>query len=80
LKYLAAHTSFNPPEPPVDHWGLNNPLPKFEPFKLGRRNGVVTVLGEDGDIIEELKPFYMKKDQFLEDYAKLITLIADGPL
>lgn len=45
LPVLAAHTSFNPPEPPVDHWGLNEPLPRFEKvYKLGRQNGVVTLV------------------------------------
>jgi len=78
---MSAHTSFNPPEPPVDHWGLNNPLPKFnDKYKLGRLNGVVTILEENGEIVEELKPYYIKKDKFLEDYARLITMIADGPL
>jgi hypothetical protein len=42
---IAAHTSFNPPEPPQDHWGLNNPLPKFEKtYKLGRKDGLVGFL------------------------------------
>uniref|UniRef100_A0A183D9L7 MBD domain-containing protein n=1 Tax=Gongylonema pulchrum TaxID=637853 RepID=A0A183D9L7_9BILA len=38
----AAQTSYNPPLPPDDHWGLDSPLPKYEKvYVLKRSNGVV---------------------------------------
>lgn len=40
--FLASQTSFNPPEPPEDHWELNIPLPKYDViYKLCRKSGVV---------------------------------------
>ncbi|KAI6221908.1 AMP deaminase [Aphelenchoides fujianensis] len=77
----SAHTSFNPPAPPEDHWGLKTPLPKYEKtFKLGRAKGVVTVLNEQGQLLPELEPFYISKTKFLKDYERLLLMIADGPL
>lgn len=38
----AAHTSFHPPEPPVDHWGLSTPLPVYDKvYTLRRHRGTV---------------------------------------
>ncbi|KAH7702431.1 adenosine monophosphate deaminase, partial [Aphelenchoides avenae] len=38
---LSSHTSFHPPEPPMDHWGTNDPLPVYDKiYKLGRKRGV----------------------------------------
>ncbi|KAI6231693.1 AMP deaminase [Aphelenchoides besseyi] len=77
----SADTSFNPPAPPVDHWGLNTSLPKYEKsYKLGRADGVVTVLDSDGHLLSELAPFYTNKAKFLKDYESLLLMIADGPL
>jgi len=34
--------SYNPPEPPKDHWGLDQPLPIYEQiFDLERHRGTV---------------------------------------
>lgn len=34
--------SYNPPEPPKDHWGLDQPLSIYEQtFTLERRRGTV---------------------------------------
>uniref|UniRef100_A0A7E4UQI6 AMP deaminase n=1 Tax=Panagrellus redivivus TaxID=6233 RepID=A0A7E4UQI6_PANRE len=77
-----AHTSFNPPEPPLDHWGLESPLPVYEKvYKLKRRGGVVFVEDEaTGEVPPDMKKCYIDKSQFLKDYQKLIMMIADGPL
>jgi hypothetical protein len=33
---------YNPPEPPKDHWGLDEPLPMYaNKFKLKRMHGTV---------------------------------------
>uniref|UniRef100_A0AC34QH07 AMP deaminase n=1 Tax=Panagrolaimus sp. JU765 TaxID=591449 RepID=A0AC34QH07_9BILA len=78
---MCAHTSFNPPEPPKDHWDLASPLPVYETiYELRRGGGVVEVVDKDKNIPEEMKEFYVTKDEFLADYGKLILMIADGPL
>jgi AMP deaminase len=76
-----SHTSFNPPEPPHDHWGLETPLPVYEKiYTLKRGSGVVDVVDEGGIIPENMKKSYISKHQFLKDYHRLVTMIADGPL
>ncbi|KIH54998.1 putative AMP deaminase [Ancylostoma duodenale] len=78
---ITANTSFNPPEPPKDHWGLNTPLPVFPTkYTLRRQNGVTEVCGEDGNLIPSLAEFYVSKDQFLADTERLTQMIVDGPL
>ncbi|PAV57211.1 hypothetical protein WR25_11452 [Diploscapter pachys] len=75
------NTSFNPPLPPKDHWGLDQPLPTFaQNFQLKRRNGVVEVCGEDGKLVENLSPFYISKEKFLQDTETITQMIVDGPL
>ncbi|CAB3403896.1 unnamed protein product [Caenorhabditis bovis] len=74
-------TSFNPPDPPKDHWGKSDPLPEFEKkYVLKRNRGVVEVCNENGEIDEEFKPFYATKEEFLNDTEKLTAMIVDGPL
>ncbi|EYC15693.1 hypothetical protein Y032_0036g3301 [Ancylostoma ceylanicum] len=78
---ITANTSFNPPEPPKDHWGLNTPLPVFsKKYTLKRNNGVTEVCGDDGNLIPSLAEFYVSKDQFLADTERLTQMIVDGPL
>lgn len=40
----------------------------------------MTVLNEHGELLPEMAPFYVAKSQFLKDYERLISMIADGPL
>lgn len=40
----------------------------------------VAVLEDNGEIVSELQPFYVTKEQFLKDYERLIMMISDGPL
>lgn len=41
--FSASQTSYNPPLPPDDHWGLNIPLPKYEKvYVLKRNRGMVS--------------------------------------
>ncbi|PAV89020.1 hypothetical protein WR25_14959 [Diploscapter pachys] len=75
------NTSFNPPLPPKDHWGLDQPLPTFaQKFQLKRRNGVVEVCDEDGKLMENLSSFYISKEKFLQDTETITQMIIDGPL
>ncbi|WKY11007.1 hypothetical protein Q1695_002950 [Nippostrongylus brasiliensis] len=77
----SANTSFNPPEPPKDHWGLNTPLPVFPvKYTLQRNDGVVVVCGDDGKLKPEFAKYYITKDQFLADTERLTQMIVDGPL
>ncbi|KAK5971696.1 hypothetical protein GCK32_004086 [Trichostrongylus colubriformis] len=76
-----ANTSFNPPEPPKDHWGLNTPLPVFPvKYTLRRREGVVEVCDADGKLKPDFAKHYITKDQFLSDTERLTQMIVDGPL
>ncbi|XGW03236.1 hypothetical protein V3C99_014882 [Haemonchus contortus] len=76
-----ANTSFNPPEPPKDHWGLNTPLPVFPvKYTLRRRDGVIEVCGADGKLKPEFAKYYISKEQFLTDTERLTQMIVDGPL
>ncbi len=73
--------SFNPPEAPSDHWQANTPLPKYDRcYTLKRVRGVTHVLDENGQIPEQLAPFYVKREEFLADTDALTLMIADGPL
>uniref|UniRef100_A0A1I7XC31 Uncharacterized protein n=1 Tax=Heterorhabditis bacteriophora TaxID=37862 RepID=A0A1I7XC31_HETBA len=81
FKEFAANTSFNPPEPPKDHWGLEQELPKFDvKYILKRNNGVVDVCSEDGNVDPKFAKFYITKEQFLTDTERLTQMIVDGPL
>ncbi|EFO91352.1 hypothetical protein CRE_11753 [Caenorhabditis remanei] len=74
-------TSFNPPDPPKDHWGKNDPLPKYEKYYILRRNrGVTEICNEDGSIDEQFKNIAVTKEEFLNDTEKLTAMIVDGPL
>ncbi|ULU07048.1 hypothetical protein L3Y34_018670 [Caenorhabditis briggsae] len=74
-------TSFNPPDPPKDHWGKNDPLPKYEKYyKLKRNRGVIDICNEDGTIDEQFKNVSVTKEEFLNDTEKLTAMIVDGPL
>uniref|UniRef100_A0A915BZG5 AMP deaminase n=1 Tax=Parascaris univalens TaxID=6257 RepID=A0A915BZG5_PARUN len=76
-----AQTSFNPPEPPEDHWGLNVPLPKYDRiYKLERRNGVVEILDERGRLAEPFEHYYLSKEKYLRDTDRLTDMVANGPL
>ncbi|VDM98374.1 unnamed protein product [Thelazia callipaeda] len=76
-----AQTSYNPPLPPEDHWGLNLSLPKYEKiYTLNRNHGVVEVLDENGKIPNSLQYAYISKEKFLRDLGKLSIMIANGPL
>ncbi|VDK38557.1 unnamed protein product [Gongylonema pulchrum] len=80
LEYTA-QTSYNPPLPPDDHWGLDSPLPKYEKiYMLKRSNGVIEILDEDGKIAEQFAGAYVGKERFLRDTEKLLTMLANGPL
>uniref|UniRef100_A0A0N5AM92 AMP deaminase n=1 Tax=Syphacia muris TaxID=451379 RepID=A0A0N5AM92_9BILA len=87
---LTSQTSFNPPEPPEDHWELNVPLPKYEqkyienvvqkvlhPIKLQFK---VEICDEKGEIAEKFQYAYVTKEKFLKDSDRLTAMIADGPL
>ncbi|VDO62646.1 unnamed protein product [Heligmosomoides polygyrus] len=77
----SANTSFNPPEPPKDHWGLNDPLPVYSrKYTLRRSEGVIEVCTPDGKLNPDFAPFYITKDQFLADTERLTQMIVDGPL
>ncbi|VDM60447.1 unnamed protein product [Angiostrongylus costaricensis] len=76
-----ANTSFNPPEPPKDHWGLKNPLPTFSvKYTLRRNEGVVEVCDANGQLNPHFAKCYISKDQFLSDTERLTQMIVDGPL
>ncbi|PIO52438.1 hypothetical protein TELCIR_26256, partial [Teladorsagia circumcincta] len=76
-----ANTSFNPPEPPKDHWGLNTPLPVFPvKYTLRRHEGVIEVCGADGKLNPDFAKYYISKEQFLSDTERLTQMIVDGPL
>ncbi|VBB31921.1 unnamed protein product [Acanthocheilonema viteae] len=77
----ATQTSYNPPLPPEDHWGLNIPLPKYEKiYVLKRNHGMVEILNEDGKIPDQFRHAYVSKEKFLRDLEKLSVMIANGPL
>lgn len=78
---MTAQTSFNPPSPPEDHWGLQTELPKYsKKYSLRRNNGVTEILDENGQLAKPFERFYLTKEKFLKDSEKLTTMIADGPL
>ncbi|CAI2337749.1 unnamed protein product [Caenorhabditis sp. 36 PRJEB53466] len=69
-------TSFNPPDPPKDHWGKNDPLPKYEKiYQLKRNRGVTEICLEDGTLDEQFKSVYVTKEEFLNDTEKLTAMI-----
>ncbi|EJD76724.1 adenosine monophosphate deaminase [Loa loa] len=77
----AAQTSYNPPLPPEDHWGLNTPLPKYEKiYTLKRNRGMVEILDEGGKIPDQFRHTYVSKEKFLRDLERLSVMIANGPL
>ncbi|VDM94452.1 unnamed protein product, partial [Onchocerca ochengi] len=73
-------TSYNPPLPPEDHWGLNTPLPKYEKkYVLKRKHGMMEILDEDGKIPDHFQYAYISKEKFLRDLERLSVMIANGP-
>ncbi|CCD65831.1 AMP deaminase [Caenorhabditis elegans] len=77
----AVQTSFNPPDPPKDHWGKNDPLPKYEKiYHLRRNRGVTEICNDDGSIDQQFKNVNVTKEEFLNDTEKLTAMIVDGPL
>ncbi|VDK57302.1 unnamed protein product [Anisakis simplex] len=81
ISQKAAQTSFNPPEPPEDHWGLHTPLPKYKTiYELKRRNGVVEILNEKGEIAEKFARYYIPREKYLRDTDRLTDMVANGPL
>ncbi|VDN60476.1 unnamed protein product [Dracunculus medinensis] len=64
-------TSFNPPEPPDDHWGLKEDLPVYEK---------VEILDENGKSVENFTRFRISKEKFLKDSERLTSMMANGPL
>ncbi|CAG9534475.1 unnamed protein product [Cercopithifilaria johnstoni] len=78
---ITVQTSYNPPLPPEDHWGLNIPLPKYEKvYVLKRNRGMMEILDEDGEIPDQFRRAYVSKEKFLRDLEKLSIMIANGPL
>ncbi|EJD76725.1 adenosine monophosphate deaminase, variant [Loa loa] len=78
---ITAQTSYNPPLPPEDHWGLNTPLPKYEKiYTLKRNRGMVEILDEGGKIPDQFRHTYVSKEKFLRDLERLSVMIANGPL
>uniref|UniRef100_A0AC35TGL2 AMP deaminase n=1 Tax=Rhabditophanes sp. KR3021 TaxID=114890 RepID=A0AC35TGL2_9BILA len=76
-----SNTSFHPPEPPVDHWGLNDPLPvPSTKYILKREDGLTKIYNADGSKCEEYQKTYLSRIKFLKDSEKLVWMIADGPL
>ncbi|KAK6051249.1 putative AMP deaminase [Cooperia oncophora] len=81
-----ANTSFNPPEPPKDHWGLNTPLPVFSTKSLENKQANSSywqsrsMLVADGKLKPDFAKYYISKDQFLADTERLTQMIVDGPL
>ena len=37
-------------------------------------------MDKSGEILPELKKFYISREKFLTDFERLMTMIADGPL
>ncbi|MFH4980217.1 hypothetical protein AB6A40_006926 [Gnathostoma spinigerum] len=73
--------SFNPPEPPEDHWGLSEPLPKYNKmFHLKRKHGVIQICEDSGEVASMCEKTYLPREKFLHDSNKLTQTIADGPL
>uniref|UniRef100_A0A913HFX4 AMP deaminase n=1 Tax=Strongyloides stercoralis TaxID=6248 RepID=A0A913HFX4_STRER len=74
-------TSFHPPQPPEDHWGLNTDLPKYsEKYILKNDRGLVLICDENGKPVEKFQKYYLTKEKFLKDTEKMVGLIVDGPL
>ncbi|CAI5440793.1 unnamed protein product [Caenorhabditis angaria] len=74
-------TSFNPPDPPKDHWGKLEPMPKYEKYYTLKRNrGVTEICNEDEKIDPLFQDVYVQKEEFLNDTEKLTAMIVDGPL
>uniref|UniRef100_A0A0N5B894 AMP deaminase n=1 Tax=Strongyloides papillosus TaxID=174720 RepID=A0A0N5B894_STREA len=74
-------TSFHPPQPPEDHWGLNIPVPQFDvKYILKNERGVILICDENGKPVEQFKKYYQTKEKFLKDTEKMTSLIVDGPL
>ncbi|MCP9257352.1 AMP deaminase 2 [Dirofilaria immitis] len=73
---LAAQTSYNPPLPPEDHWGLNIPLPKYEnQYTLKRNHGLMKM--EKYQMNFNMPTF---QREILRDLERLSVMIANGPL
>ncbi|CAJ0938051.1 unnamed protein product, partial [Mesorhabditis belari] len=76
-----ANTSFNPPDPPTDHWGLYTPLPEYqEKYELRRENGVTHFYKSDGTRDPQFDEYYVSQGKFLDDTDQLTSMIVDGPL
>uniref|UniRef100_A0A0N4Z0N0 AMP deaminase n=1 Tax=Parastrongyloides trichosuri TaxID=131310 RepID=A0A0N4Z0N0_PARTI len=74
-------TSYNPPEPPSDHWMLNMPLPKYEKsYKLIREDGVFRIKNGLGEYVKEFEKYFLEKKKYLKDYEKIVGIVSDGPL
>uniref|UniRef100_A0A915P8G7 Spindle pole body component n=1 Tax=Meloidogyne floridensis TaxID=298350 RepID=A0A915P8G7_9BILA len=78
----SASMSYNPPEPPKDHWGLDQPLPIYEQiFDLERHRGTVAVIDKSTkEIFEPLKKFYITREKYLKDFNWLNRICNEGPL
>ncbi|KAK6111885.1 Adenosine/AMP deaminase family protein [Brugia pahangi] len=78
---MTAQTSYNPPLPPEDHWGLNIPLPKYEKTYILKRNrGMVEILDKDEEVPHQFRHAYISKEKFLRDLERLSVMIVNGPL
>lgn len=71
---LVIQTSFNPPEPPKDHWARDQPLPaNLTKYKLRRYHGTVGVMDEAGTkILPELARHYISRDKYLNDFEQMV--------
>uniref|UniRef100_A0A0K0FL75 AMP deaminase n=1 Tax=Strongyloides venezuelensis TaxID=75913 RepID=A0A0K0FL75_STRVS len=78
---MNTNTSYNPPEPPPDHWMLNTPLPHYEKiFTLTREDGVYRIKNVLGEYVYEFDKFFLNKTKYLKDYEKIVGIVSDGPL
>ncbi|CEF67347.1 AMP deaminase 2 [Strongyloides ratti] len=78
--YLPDKTSFHPPEPDPDHWGLKKPLPKYnETFTFKREFGIVRIYYKN-NYAKQFEKSYLSKQKFLKDYDRLLQIVENGPL
>ena len=53
-------------------------LPQFEKVKTILFSNFCVF--SDGNLLSDLQPYYMDKEQFIADSDRMIQMIADGPL
>uniref|UniRef100_A0A0K0E1A2 AMP deaminase n=2 Tax=Strongyloides stercoralis TaxID=6248 RepID=A0A0K0E1A2_STRER len=79
-KIIKDTTSFHPPEPDPDHWGLNKPLPVYEEtFTFKKESGIVRIF-HNNEYAKEFCKYHLSKDKFLKDYDRLLHITSNGPI